>query len=183
VLNVDHPEHAVSIGQHINSEGVLGDTDAVQTLLTYPGNIQMHFEGMFSNARNGARIEFRNSSLNPCGPRRLPGYFPERLSKVPASELILGTGPRGADFYDTPDGELVHTDQLGRLHPQPSTADRLRLKRESRPRPLLIWRTWPCATEAPPDGQISSSRRVRFSKCQMNRLSSRRLNYCEFAAK
>jgi hypothetical protein len=33
---------------------------------------------------------------------------PERKSKLQPSELILGSGPRGADFYDLPDGELLH---------------------------------------------------------------------------
>lgn len=108
VLNVDHPTQAVSIGQHINSEGLWETPDAVQTLLTYPGNIQMHFEGMFSNARNGARIEFQGTEASIHVDRGGYQVIPERKSKVPASELILGTGPRGADFYDKPDGELVH---------------------------------------------------------------------------
>lgn len=108
VLNVDHPDEAVSIGQHINSEGVWETPDAVQTLLKYPGNIQMHFEGMFSNARNGARIEFQGTEASIHVDRGGYQVIPERKSKVPASELILGTGPRGADFYDKPDGEMVH---------------------------------------------------------------------------
>src|SRR5947199_303283 len=33
---------------------------------------------------------------------------PERGKKELAEELILGTGRRGADFYDKPDGELLH---------------------------------------------------------------------------
>jgi hypothetical protein len=32
---------------------------------------------------------------------------PER-NRRPAEELVLGTGPRGKDFYDKPDGELLH---------------------------------------------------------------------------
>lgn len=108
VLNVDHPETAVSIGQHINAEGLWETPDSVQTLLTYPGNIQMHFEGTFSNARNGARIEFQGTEASIHVDRGGYVVIPERKSKVPASELILGTGPRGADFYDKPDGELVH---------------------------------------------------------------------------
>lgn len=108
VLNVDHPDEAVSIGQHINSEGIWETPDAVQTLLKYPGNIQMHFEGMFSNARNGARIEFQGTEASIHVDRGGYVVIPERKSKVPASELILGTGPRGADFYDKPDGEMVH---------------------------------------------------------------------------
>jgi hypothetical protein len=36
---------------------------------------------------------------------------PERNKKVQPDELILSTNPpfRGADFYDKPDGEMLHT--------------------------------------------------------------------------
>ena len=34
--------------------------------------------------------------------------IPEPRRKIQASELIFGTGPRGADFYDQPDGETLH---------------------------------------------------------------------------
>jgi hypothetical protein len=27
---------------------------------------------------------------------------------IPASQFILGSGPKGADYYDNPDGELLH---------------------------------------------------------------------------
>jgi hypothetical protein len=33
---------------------------------------------------------------------------PERNKKIAASEMILGSGPRGADFYDLPKGEVLH---------------------------------------------------------------------------
>ena len=80
----------------------------MQTVLSYPGNIQMHFEGTFANARNGARIEFQGTDASIHVDRGGYQVIPERKSKVEASEWILGTGPRGADFYDKPDGELVH---------------------------------------------------------------------------
>src|SRR5262249_32321420 len=37
VLDLDHPEKAVSVGTHTVSEGVWETPDTVQTLLTYPG--------------------------------------------------------------------------------------------------------------------------------------------------
>ena len=33
---------------------------------------------------------------------------PEPEKKIEYKELVLGSGPRGADFYDKPDGELLH---------------------------------------------------------------------------
>jgi predicted dehydrogenase len=108
VLGVDHPEKAVSLGEHFYSEGVWETPDTVQTVLSYPGNVQMHFEGTFANARNGARIEFQGTDASIHVDRGGYVVIPERRSKVEPSEWILGSGPRGADFYDKPDGELVH---------------------------------------------------------------------------
>lgn len=111
ILNVDHPEKAVSLGQHIVSEGVWETPDTVQTILHYKDGVQMHFEGTFANAREGAHIVFMGTEANLYIDRG--GYIltPElKSTKVKPSELILGTNPkhRGADFYDKPDGELLH---------------------------------------------------------------------------
>ena len=58
----------------------------------------------------GARIEFQGTEASIHIDRGGYQVIPERKSKVPASELILGTEPtwRNADFYNKPDGELVH---------------------------------------------------------------------------
>jgi hypothetical protein len=74
----------------------------------YPKQLQMHFEGTFSNARHGARIEFMGRDATLYIDRG--GYIitPERNRKIAASEKIIGKGARGADFYEQPDGELLH---------------------------------------------------------------------------
>ncbi len=111
VLDVDHPLKAVALGQHTVSEGVWETPDTVQTVLSYKGGIQMHFEGTFANAREGAHIVFMGSEANLYVDRGAMIVTPElRSKKVTPQELILGTEPkhRGADFYDKPDGELVH---------------------------------------------------------------------------
>ncbi len=111
ILNVDHPEKAVSLGQHTVSEGVWETPDTVQTILSYPGGIQMHFEGTFANAREGAHIVFMGSEANLYIDRGAYILTPELKSKkAKPDQLILSTNPknRGADFYDKPDGELVH---------------------------------------------------------------------------
>src|SRR5262245_32270846 len=61
ILDVDHPDKAVSIGDHYTSRGVWQTPDSVQTLLTYGDSLQVHFEGTFCNAHNGAMIEFMGS--------------------------------------------------------------------------------------------------------------------------
>ena len=102
------PTAAVSIGTHVSSEGVWETPDTVQTLLTYPDRLQMHFEGTFANARSAAMIEFMGTEGTLYADRGRFEFFPEPRSKAKPIERILGTGPRGRDFYDKPDGEALH---------------------------------------------------------------------------
>ncbi len=60
------------------------------------------------NARNASMIEVMGRDATLYADRGGYIVFPERSSKTPKSELILGEGPRGADFYANPDGELLH---------------------------------------------------------------------------
>ncbi|MCE9534662.1 MAG: gfo/Idh/MocA family oxidoreductase, partial [Planctomycetes bacterium] len=108
VLDVDHPLQAVSLGEHVNSKDVWETPDTVQTILAYPGNIQMHFEGTFANARSGSMIEFMGTEATLLADRGGFVITPDRGKKGASEEMILGTGVRGLDFYDKPDGELLH---------------------------------------------------------------------------
>ena len=110
VLDLDRPEKAVSAGEFFVAKDVWETPDTVQTLLTYPGSVQMHFEGTFSNARNGAHIEFQGTDATIYVDRGRLELIPERNKKAEPLKEILGTKPDypGADFYDQPDGELLH---------------------------------------------------------------------------
>jgi len=109
LLELDHPEFAVSIGDWYMAKDLWETPDTVQTLLRYPqNNVQVYFEGTFSNARNGSMVEFMGSNATLYIDRGRHEIHPERNKKIEASEMVLGTGPRGADFYDKPDGELLH---------------------------------------------------------------------------
>jgi predicted dehydrogenase len=108
LLDVDMPKQAVSIGSHHNSKGVWETPDTVQTLLTYKGDIQAHFEGTFSNSHMGARIEFLGTDASLYIDRGRYELLPQPGSKVKKDEQNLGGDPRGADFYKNPDGELLH---------------------------------------------------------------------------
>lgn len=108
VLDLDVPAKAVSIGNHIASAGVWETPDTVQTLLQYPNGVQVHFEGTFSNANRGAYIEFLGTDATLYADRGRYTIVPEKNRAVEPEEVVLGTGPRGADFYDRPDGELLH---------------------------------------------------------------------------
>jgi len=108
LLDLDHPQLAMSVGQFQSARDLWETPDTVQTLLSYENGVQAHFEGTFSNARYGARVEFMGTEGTLYIDRGGYQVFPDRNKKLPASELIIGSGPRGADFYDQPDGETLH---------------------------------------------------------------------------
>lgn len=70
--------------------------------------VQVYFEGTFVNARNGAMLEFMGIDATLYLDRGRYEIHPERHRRIKPSELVLGSGPRGADFYDKPDGEALH---------------------------------------------------------------------------
>jgi predicted dehydrogenase len=107
-LGLDHPEKAVTIGNHVTAEGVWQTPDTIQTLLVYPNNLQVYFEGTFCNAHRGSMITFMGSEANLYIDRGRFELIPEARFNRKPEEMILGTGPRGRDFYDRPDGELLH---------------------------------------------------------------------------
>lgn len=109
-LGVDHPLAATAVGDHFNSAGVWETPDTIQALLRYPNDFQVYFEGTFVNARNGAMLEFMGEDATLYLDRGRFELYPERNKKVQYEEWILSTNPsfRGADFYDKPDGEMLH---------------------------------------------------------------------------
>jgi predicted dehydrogenase len=117
VLDLNHPVRAVSMGSFNTAQGVWQTPDTIQTLLTYrrrlPGadadsDLQVYFEGTFCNAYRGAMITFMGSEATLYIDRGRFELIPEPRFKQEPQEMILGTGPRGRDFYDRPDGELLH---------------------------------------------------------------------------
>jgi predicted dehydrogenase len=110
LLDLDHPTKAVSLGEFIAAKDVWETPDTVQTILSYPGGVQVHYEGTFSNARRGSHIEFMGTEATLYIDRGRFEVTPERGKKGQAISEIAATTPdyRGADFYDKPDGELLH---------------------------------------------------------------------------
>ncbi|MBL8793120.1 MAG: Gfo/Idh/MocA family oxidoreductase [Planctomycetia bacterium] len=107
-LETEHPLQAASIGQHVLAKDIWQTPDTVQTLLTYPNDLQVHFEGNFCNARSGAMLEFLGADATLYLDRGCYQIFPERNKGEP-EEWVLGTNlKRGLDFYDKPDGEYLH---------------------------------------------------------------------------
>jgi predicted dehydrogenase len=108
-LGLDHPQVATSIGDTYGAKDLWETPDTVQTLLRYPEReVQIYFEGTFVNARHGEMLEFMGSEATLYLDRGRYEVHPERNKKIQPSELVLGSGPRGADFYDQPQGEVLH---------------------------------------------------------------------------
>ena len=106
-LQLEHPLQATSIGNHVLAKDIWETPDTVQTLLSYPKDLQIYFEGTFCNARNGAMLEFMGSDATLYLDRGRLELVPEK-GKGSGEELVLGAGKKGQDFYDKPDGELLH---------------------------------------------------------------------------
>jgi predicted dehydrogenase len=106
-LDLEHPLKATSIGEHYTSKGAWETPDTVQTLLVYPNDVQIYFEGTFCNARNGAMLEFMGTDATLYVDRGRYEIHPER-NRGQYEEWVLGKGKRGQDFYDKPEGELLH---------------------------------------------------------------------------
>jgi predicted dehydrogenase len=108
-LDLEHPTNASSIGNWFTKAGEWQTPDTVQTLLQYDKpETQIYFEGTFCNARNAAMMEFMGTEATLYCDRGRYTVIPEKNKKVEPKELVLGTGPLGQDFYDKPNGELIH---------------------------------------------------------------------------
>ncbi len=109
ILELDAPQLAASIGDHLQTAGLWETPDTVQTLLKYPDKVvQAYFEGTFFNARNRAMIEFMGTKGTIYIDRGRYEVHPDPHQDVEPSEWILGTEPRGADFFDNPNGTRLH---------------------------------------------------------------------------
>ena len=120
--------------------------------------MQAYFEGTFVNARNAAMCEFMGSEATLYIDRGRYEVIPNGAASCKPSELILGDGPRGADFYDKPDGELLHLAnwiECIRTRKKPALPGGSRRQRRLR-RPT--WPTSPCAAARWPSGSISNQR-------------------------
>src|SRR5204863_1302248 len=101
------PLKATSIGNYVTAKSIWETPDTIQTVLVYPDDVQVYFEGTFCNARNGAMLEFMGRDATLYLDRGRYEIHPER-GRGKYEERVLGTGPKGRDFYDKPDGERLH---------------------------------------------------------------------------
>jgi predicted dehydrogenase len=109
MLDLDKPTRVTAMGDHFAAKDLWETPDTVQAILQYGDKqLQVYFEGTFVNARNGEMIELMGRDATLYLDRGRYEVIPERNKKIAASEMILGTGPKGADFYDQPNGELLH---------------------------------------------------------------------------
>ncbi|MBM3836911.1 MAG: Gfo/Idh/MocA family oxidoreductase [Verrucomicrobia bacterium] len=114
LLDLGMPAAATTVGDHFATKGVWETPDTIQTFLQYPDKgLQIYFEGTFVNARNRAMTEIMGENATLYLDRGRLELHPESGRKLEPKEIVLGSGPRGADFFKEPDGELLHlTDWL-----------------------------------------------------------------------
>ena len=107
-LDLGRPAAAVVLGDYFQAEGYWETPETIQATLSYAEKkLLIHFEGTFSNARYAARIELMGKKGTLYVDRGRYEVHPEG-GQIPASEFIPGKSPRGADFDDGVDGELLH---------------------------------------------------------------------------
>jgi hypothetical protein len=78
-------------------------------LLTYKDDLLVHFEGTFSNNHHGAMVTFMGENGTLYIDRGRYEFTAQR-GRGKDEALVLGKSPahKGADFYDEPNGELLH---------------------------------------------------------------------------
>lgn len=108
-LDLSVPQKAVTVGDTIRAVGVWETPDTIQTLVHYPEKqLQVYFEGGFNNAVNRAGCLYMGEQGNLYVDRGRCEVLPEEGKSVEPFELVLGKGPKGADFYPDNDGETPH---------------------------------------------------------------------------
>src|SRR5262249_31439336 len=98
------------------AQGPWETPDTMQTFLHYPAKeLQAYFEGTFINAKSGRhdRVRGRRQTLYidrgryEIRPEWKSGTTGELVTNpLQTSEMILGDGPRGQDFYSKPEMQL-----------------------------------------------------------------------------
>lgn len=134
-LDLEAPAAATSIGDQFHAKGLWQTPDSVQALLHYPDKeLQVYFEATFINGRSGSMTEFMGTEATLYVDRGRYEVHPERKrdssgkyapTGTPASEMILGAGSRGQDFYENPNGEILHLSnwlECIRTRRQPNTS-------------------------------------------------------------
>lgn len=108
LLDLKEPTTAMTIGDHFQSKGVWETPDTMQSLFTYPEQqVQLYFEGTFSNARNRAMLEFMGTDATLYLDRGRYEIYPEKDS-VKYEQFSPGKSERGADFDAAVKGGLMH---------------------------------------------------------------------------
>jgi predicted dehydrogenase len=108
-LDLGNPAMAVAIGDQFKARNLWETPDTIQTLLRYPEQeVQVYFEGTFVNARNRAGIEFMGENGTLYLDRGRYEVHADPHKKIKERQLVLGKGPRGADFFQEVDGAAYH---------------------------------------------------------------------------
>ncbi|MGD0896200.1 MAG: Gfo/Idh/MocA family oxidoreductase [Thermoguttaceae bacterium] len=108
-LDLPMPQTVVAIGDHFMYAGKWETPDTVQAALRFPeSQVQATFEATVVNSRFDGSMELMGTEATMYLDRGRYEIYPERRSKVPASELVVGTGTRGSSDYREINAQLRH---------------------------------------------------------------------------
>lgn len=101
-----------TVGRHFATEGIWQTPDTIQTMLDY-ANVQMYFDGTFVNDHNHASVDIMAEDATLYLDRGRWELHPQPYRDMNPAKRVIGSGKRARDFYDKPDGEILHlTDWL-----------------------------------------------------------------------
>lgn len=110
MLDLGRPTHAAAIGDFLSdAKGVWETPDTVQGIMRFADRgVQAMFESTFINSRDRAMTTLMGEDATLYFDRGRFELKPEPGRSIEPRQMILGSGEPGQDFFDQPDGELLH---------------------------------------------------------------------------
>jgi predicted dehydrogenase len=108
-LDLGMPETIAAVGDHFLFAGKREAPDTVHAVFRFPAKrVQASFESSVVNSRFDGSVELMGTEATMYLDRGRYEVHPERGSSVPASELAVGTGTRGASDYREINAQYRH---------------------------------------------------------------------------
>lgn len=110
MLDLGRPAEAAAIGDFFGeAKGIWDTPDTVQGLMRFPNKgLQAMFESTFVTSGDRAMTVIMGENASLYFDRGRYELRPEPGRQIEPKQLILGSGGPGQDFYDKPDGEILH---------------------------------------------------------------------------
>jgi predicted dehydrogenase len=108
-LGLNLPQTVAALGDRFLYKDKWETPDQSIAIMQFPSQeVDVCFESSFRNHRFDASVEFMGSDATMYVDRGRYEIYPERGSKVKASEMQVGTGTRGSSDYREINGQVNH---------------------------------------------------------------------------